>query len=239
MKTVQLSIHNEILQNYPETKVGYIAVSGLTNINLSLVSNSLTNLPNDGITKYQLNLQNLSEFPTIKRWREIYRNCGVKPKTYKSSIESLLRRFIQKKYTPIIPIVDTYNYISAYYALSAGGYNIDAIHSSLTLRYANENENFVPLGNIKGITISQNHIVYADENEDDSIVCWQWNHKDSKRTMLTPEVDHALFIFDCTSNDEIDRLNDMLDFFEITMMNANVEVQKKGILSIENDTISI
>jgi lysyl-tRNA synthetase class 2 len=234
MNTIKLSIHDDIFRNYPETRIGYIVVKNLNNINDSKVLQSLDFLPIQGINRYGLTLQNIADFSTISKWRDVYKDCGVKPKTYKSSIESLIRRFIQKKYSPIIPAVDAYNYISARYVLPAGGYNIANIDTSLTLRYANENEKFVPLGNAKDVNISSNHIVYADENENDPIICWLWNHKDSKRTMLTQDVDRALFIFDSVDVNESTRLEEMMTFFINTMESANVRVLNKGVLKIDN-----
>lgn len=239
MNSIKLNIHQDIFKNYPETAIGYIVVDNLSNINNANVTSSLEYLPIQGINKYGLTLQNLADFPTISNWRNVYRNCGVKPKTYKSSIESLLRRFIQNKYSPIIPSVDFYNYVSARYALPAGGYNINNINSSLTLRYAKGNEQFNPLGNAKDVSITSNHIVYADENETDPIVCWLWNHKDSKRTMLKEEVDYALFIFDSVDTNESERLNEMMSFFIGALENADVSIIKQGVLNADTNTVTI
>src|SRR5690606_35929395 len=136
MDNKHLIIEQEILNKYPQTSVGFIVVDGLSNINNSPMVDSLSYFPVQGINRYQLDIQNLSNFQTIANWRKVYQDCGVKPKTFKSSIESLLRRFISDKYSPIIPVVDFYNYISARYILPAGGYNLERIEKSLTLRFA-------------------------------------------------------------------------------------------------------
>ncbi|GGG25350.1 hypothetical protein GCM10011344_27540 [Dokdonia pacifica] len=230
MNTIKLKIDNKILEKYPDVKIGYILVSNLKKINNSLSLKSLESLPIQGINRYNLELQNLPDFSTISKWREVYRDCDVKPKTYKSSIESLLRRFIQGKYNPIIPSVDFYNYISARYILSAGGYDYTKIENSLTLRYAKSSDKFIPLGNSKNIEIQTSHIVYADENDNDPIVCWLWNHKDSKRTMLTETVDKALFIFDSIDFEGNKRLLDMIDFFCNSIQKSDVKIEAKGII---------
>lgn len=234
MNKVKLNISQQIFDQYPETSIGYISVDNLSMLNESNVIDSMTYLPQQGINKYELTIQNLADFPTISNWRNVYRNCGVKPKTYKSSIESLIRRFIQNKYNSIIPSVDFYNYISARYILPIGGYNFLKIKDSLTLRYANEKDNFTPLSGSKDISITNQHIVYADETENDSVVCWLWNHKDSKRTMLTKEVNKALFIFDCVNRNDVEKLNKMLLFFKKSLEEAKVKILNQGILDISN-----
>jgi DNA/RNA-binding domain of Phe-tRNA-synthetase-like protein len=237
MKTKTLTIAQEVFDNYPEISIGFMVVDNLHQIAIAKLPEEIKILSTKGISENAITLQNLVEFPTIATWRQIYQNCGVKPKTFKSSIESLLRRFLQKDYKGIIPIVDLYNYISSGYILSVGGYNIEKIEGTLTLRYGKHGDRFIPLNGKEDITVSSQHIIYADENQDEPVICWMWNHKDSKRTMLTNEVKTGLFIFDCVTPSDKTRLIAAQEEFSKNLIALGATVVSKGFIDNINNTI--
>jgi DNA/RNA-binding domain of Phe-tRNA-synthetase-like protein len=231
MKQKKISIESKILQDFPEVAIGYMVVDNLHHIANANITEDLLKIAVMGINENKLSLQNLVEFKTIADWRSTYQKCGVKPKTYKSSVESLLRRFIQNDYKRIINVVDLYNFISAGFILSIGGYNLERIEGCLELRHARNEDKFIPLSGKDDIPVSESHIVYADENMIDNIVCWMWNHKDSKRTMLGNEILKGLFIFDCLSDFDLDRLPTAQNQLCSILVLFGATVKQSGVLS--------
>jgi len=239
MTKAALMIDHDIFVRYPEVTIGYMVVDNLHNIALAKFSDDITNISQKGINENSLTLQNLVDFPSIAAWRQLYQECGVKPKTFKSSIESLLRRFVQKDYRPIIPVVDLYNYISAGHIISVGGYNWESIIGTLSLRYGRPEDVFIPLNGKESISITDKHIVYADEGSNDSIVCWQWNQKDSNRTMLTNEIKRGLFIFDSLISDDRNRLVSAMADFENLLTTYKVNILIRGVLDKHHPSLLI
>lgn len=237
MKQTALTIDREILQKYPDVAIGYMVVDNLHHVATAKISQEVKNLSLEGISDNQLTLQNLVEFQTIAAWRDTYQNCGVKPKTFKSSIESLLRRFIQNDYKEIIPAVDLYNYISAHFILPVGGYDLQKIEGTMALRFGKQDDRFIALNGKDDISIDRQHIIYADENPEASVICWMWNHKDCKRTMLTNEVTKGLFIFDCILPEDRPKLVEAQEQFAKYLTLFGALILLSGRLDSDNPTV--
>jgi DNA/RNA-binding domain of Phe-tRNA-synthetase-like protein len=69
----------------------------------------------------------------------------------------------------------------------------------------------VSLNGKEDIQVQAQHVIYADENAETPVVCWMWNHKDSRRTMLSAESTKMLFIFDCITSDDRKCLDKVLE----------------------------
>lgn len=229
MPQIKISICPKIIASYPEVAVGCIVIKNLNNI--VTTATIPANYIESGIHNNKITLQNIVNYPTISAWRDLYKTCNVKPKTYKSSIESLLRRIIEHKYNSISPVVDLYNYISAANILSIGGYDFEMLQGELTLRYVKPSDKFIPLSGKLDVTLSKEHIVYTDNALDDNVVCWMWNQKDSRRTMLTSSTVTGLFIVDCLTSFDSSRLENAFNDFNKFFSNAGAEIVFKSILS--------
>lgn len=234
MKQQGLHIDMEILKKYPDAAIGYMLVDNLDQVSAAKIPEAIRKISLQAISHYGLTLQNLTEFPAIATWRSIYQDCKVKPKTYKSSVESLIRRFLQNDYREILPIVDLYNYASAGFILPVGGYNFQNIAGTLTLRFGSENDKFISLNGKSDIDIMDSQIVYADENVEEPIICWMWNHKDCKRTMLTGDVTNGLFLFDCNKAEERGKLIEAQRWFGDTIVSFGGSIVTSGIIDIAN-----
>lgn len=149
-----------------------------------------------------INATNFVAHPSIALWRKIYEeDFQVNPKTYRSSIEALLRRVVTGKGVwNICSIVDLYNCCSIISFLPMGGYDLKKISGDICIRYAKKDEPFVGLGECEPIAAKSQHVVYAD---DDRILCWLWNHKDSAKTCIDQDSEHVLFFIDSFNHDKV------------------------------------
>jgi len=230
MQKIRIYISDDIIKDYPEVAIGYLHVENLNAVATKSLPDHISTLPGKAIEAHGLSLQSLVHHPTIQAWREVYQQCGVKPKTYKPSVEALLRRFLREDYKAIHNAVDLYNYISAGYILPMGGYNLKNIEQELGLRYGYEGEQFIPLSG-EGITPTSEHIVYADQKD---IICWMWNHQDCKRTMLHPDTASSLFIVDSLSIEERPTVELALVTLSECLVSLGASPIKSGILTDED-----
>nr|NKB47212.1 hypothetical protein [Legionellales bacterium] len=192
---MKIIIDKSIIQKFPDTTIGYIVAKLNVEQSLTYVENLKRKLPESlaqrGITK-----QNLASTPYISNWRETYKTFGVKPKQYKSSVEALTRRVISgKSVWNISSVVDLYNCCSVLSSFPMGGYDISKLHGDIRLRFGNQGETFVPLGasDNESETVETEHVVYSDN---DRVICWLWNYKDSQSTCIDESTKYAVFFVD-------------------------------------------
>lgn len=191
---MQISLDKEILEKYPDTQIGYLVAHVSVKHRDPLVDSLKNSLANH-LQDQGINATNFAIHPSIAIWRKIYeQDFSVKAKTYRSSIESLLRRVVTGKgIWNISNVVDLYNYCSILTLLPMGGYDLNKISGDIDIRYAKDEEPFHSLGEKEPIKAKAHHVVYADQK---NIICWLWNHKDSSQTCIDENTQYALFFID-------------------------------------------
>lgn len=194
-------IEAEILEKYPEVEIGYlvaqVSVKKSDPYVESLKQGLRKHLENQGI-----NATNFAIHPSIALWRKIYEeDFQVKAKTYRSSIEALLRRVATgKEVWSISNIVDLYNCCSIFSLLPMGGYDLGKVSKEIRIRYAKEGETFLSLGEREKVETKPNHVVYADGER---VICWLWNHKDSAETCIDEDSKAVIFFIDSFDRDRV------------------------------------
>ena len=192
MSTLRLEIDPAVAAEYPEILVGGFVVDGLDRLSgvpEDVFSSARPDLEGDGLT-----LQNLPGDPRIQGWREAIGRCGLKASTFKSSPEQLGRRLLKggEISTPI-PVVNAYCAVSARHLAAMGGYDLSRLPvTDLRLRPARpEADSFSPIGGkSKDFPLSEKVVVYAAGDE---VICFAFNHRDSRNTSITPETRRAVF----------------------------------------------
>ena len=140
----------------------------------------------------------LSSYPVVRRWREIYKSFGEKDA--RSSVEALIKRVKNGKGIPRInPLVDIYNLASLKFELPAGGENLDAITSDMTLGFADGSEKFLPIGGDAVENPNPGEVVYKFG---DTVVCRNFNYRESDITKLTSETTRAVIVFEDALGDD-------------------------------------
>ncbi len=196
-----IKIENEVLEKYPDMEIGYL-VAQVSVKKRDLFVEDLKESLEEYLQEQGFNATNFVTHPSISQWRKIYEeDFQVKAKTYRSSIEALLRRVIfGKKIWNICNIVDLYNCCSILSLLPMGGYDLKKVSGGITIRYAKEGESFFGLGERGKITARSNHVVYADDGR---IICWLWNHKDSAETCIDESSKYVLFFIDSFDHERV------------------------------------
>ena len=168
---MQISIEKEVLDAYPNAAIGYLVA--MVSVQKSepfvegLKSGLEQHLKNQGLDATQFTVH-----PSISVWREIYENdFHVKAKTYRSSLEALVRRVVTgKAIWNICNVVDLYNCCSVMSLLPMGGYDLDKISGDIRIRYAKEGEVFLGLERKKLQETHPDHVVYSGRSKSDVLV---------------------------------------------------------------------
>jgi DNA/RNA-binding domain of Phe-tRNA-synthetase-like protein len=202
---VTLRLEAEVLERFPALSVGGFAVAGVDRAAAALDEAALEALwagARSGLETAGARLETVAELPRVRAWRQAFAACGVKPSTYRSSVEALVRRVLKDGavQTPI-PAVTAYCALSVRHLAPLGGYDADRLPApEVAVRPARPGaERFSPLGGrAEDMPLDERVVVYASGDE---VICWSFNHRDSRDTCLLPETRAAVFFGEALAPD--------------------------------------
>jgi len=217
---MEFSIDKRIFDQVPTLKCGVLVLSNVENKRdiLETFNKEFSQIEKYVISKFDG--MELSEYPLVKKWREIYKGFGEKKA--RSSIEALVRRVSGGKgLYSINPLVDLYNIASLKFELPFGGEDLDAMKAPLELTVANGDEDFLCLGATQTESPNKGEIIYKSG---DVVVCRNFNYRESDITKLTKDTRNAIIVIEdvlgCAEN-----LNNALDWVSekaTTLLEAKV-----------------
>lgn len=231
---MQIRIEEQILKKYPSVQIGYLVAQVAIKKTDPFVESVKQGLQSH-LQEQGLNATNFTTHPAIATWREIYENqFHVKPKTYRSSVESLLKRVLTgKELWNICNVVDLYNCCSILSLLPMGGYDIRKISGDIHFRFGKTNETFRGLGERESVAVHPDHVVYADEQR---VICWLWNHKDSAETCIDESTESVLFFIDSF---DLDRVQSALEFLRDSLEKTGCTLLESGILNQTHSQVEL
>jgi DNA/RNA-binding domain of Phe-tRNA-synthetase-like protein len=187
---VYFRYHPDIFKHYPELKAGVVLARNLDNKKTpDDLLHEYIKEQNDTLTKLE-NTQ-LSELPSLSAWRAAFRKFGINPTKYRSAPESLLRRLTKKGDIPSINmLVDINNLISIRYFLPVATFDVRDIKGGLTVKLANGDEHFTPLGMADVENPQKGEVVFVDEN--DLVVARRWCWRQSQESAAQLDTNHAI-----------------------------------------------
>jgi len=231
---MNFTINSEIFNKVPTLKCGVLVLSDLDNQKdiTEFFDREFAQTEKDVTAKFSG--VELSEYPLVKKWREIYKGFGEKKA--RSSIEALIRRVSSGKgLYRINPLVDIYNLASLKFELPFGGENLDAMNAPLELTIANGDEVFLCLGSIETENPNKGEIIYKSG---DIVVCRNFNYRESDITKLTHDTKNAIIVIEDVMGC-IDSLNSALDWTSIQVKSLlGAKVVKRAVLDSQNPTLS-
>ncbi len=115
-------------------------------------------------TNLVLTKETLKDHPTVRALRDFYWRMSIDPTKTRPSSEALARRFIISNSIPKINnVVDAGNMASIETLVPIGIYDANKIIGDVTLRLANNNEEFIDISNEKHVLLGK-EIVLSDSN---------------------------------------------------------------------------
>lgn len=224
---MEITINEQILKKYPKMEIGYLVANVVVRKQDPHI-NTLKQSFIGHLQKLGLNATNFVTHPNLAIWRKIYKE-DFQETAYRSSIESLVRRIATgKELWNISNVVDLYNCCSILSLLPMGGYDVSKISGNIEIRYAKEREAFQGIGERLKIEAKSHHIVYADEER---VMCWLWNHKDSCETCIDEQTNQVIFFIDSVQPRESDELISALELLRLNLEAIKCEPLTSGILN--------
>lgn len=227
MTQMKIAIDQEILRDFPDAAIGYMVAAIEVGRSGEYVENLKKTLAAemDGIG---ISGETMMNHPDVARWREVFGKMGVKPSKYKSSLEALLRRLFKGELWSVSDVVDLYDCISVLNLLPMGAHDLAKIKGNLTLRYGREGEEFLPLGaGSDVVAVDPRHILYAD---DEKVVCWLWNHRDTREATVTEGTKRAIFLIDHAFSTQWRTVGQGLDALARELEKIGAKIETKGVI---------
>lgn len=134
----------------------------------------------------ELDKKNVTDFPGIKEWRQIFKQAGKDPNRYRHSAEALYRRIKKQNYLqPIHSAIDLNNFFSLQYEVPIGIYDSEQLEGDIQFKIGTSEESYLGLN---GRTNSlENFIITADKRGP-----FGSPFVDSERTAVSTETKSAL-----------------------------------------------
>lgn len=174
--------HEDTITTFPglfvvEGDVGPVSIEK-NNANLEMLKQTIITEVNERYT-----LEQVKDEPLFRAYRDFFWSVGVDPTKTRPASEALIRRILAGKPLPSInTAVDAYNLASIRTGVPIGAFDADLLHGELSMRFAQEGEEFLGIGMEKPINLQSNQVILIDEKE----IIAVYPYRDSDGTKITP-----------------------------------------------------
>lgn len=193
---VSFNIDQEVLSEFPDAQVRFVAAYGLQNTRpWTDVAKQLQGVEERVASGEWQPFQETDL--AIASWHDAYRRFGTNPRKFRPSIDALNRRLTRSGQLPRInPAVDAYNLVSVTFGVPAGAFDAAGLAHQVTIRFARPGDSFTPLGEpnvVEEPNSDKGEVVYAQGSQ---VLTRHWNYRDSDNTKVTEETRTVVFILE-------------------------------------------
>lgn len=141
-----------------------------------------------------------SQFESIRAWRQVFSQMGLRPTQYRCAAEQLLRRVRREGALPQVnPLVDLCNAASAAAAIPVAALDRDRIAGDLVVRMAAGDETYLTFGGEQEHPDS-GEVIFADDER--HAHARRWTHRQSARSAIGADTRRALIIVEAVHGAE-------------------------------------
>lgn len=136
----------------------------------------------------------VKEDEKIIPYREAFLKIGINPNKYQCSVEAMFSRIAKGNKIPSInPLVDLNNAISLKYTLPMGTHDLSIKRDNIELRYANEDDTFMPMNGETTETPDKDELIYAVGNQ---VRTRRWTWRQSNEGKIDGNTNYVFFPID-------------------------------------------
>jgi DNA/RNA-binding domain of Phe-tRNA-synthetase-like protein len=212
----------EVFALRPDYRVTLVAVDGIAPDPDDQTSEAMLQAA-EAAARGALRAGPVNQLPQVAAWRQAYRAFGVKPKSHRNSLESLLRR-AESGLPRINRLTDLYNAISVLHQIPLGGEDLARHVGPLRVIRASGTERFDTVAD-GGSVIEHpapGEVVRCDEL---GVTCRRWNWRQGRRTQFREDSTAALFILDAIDPMSDDALRVAVDDLVVHLIRLGPDVR--------------
>ena len=186
-------IQKEIFDKVEDLYVGVVVAKGIDN------SKEYPNI--DKLLKESISLaenkfldKKVKEDESIIPYRDAFLKLDINPNKYQCSVEAMFTRISKGKQLPSInPLVNLNNAISLKYTLPMGTHDLSKSDLNIEMRYANEDDTFIPMGTTEVEKPDIGEVVYAVGN---NVRTRRWTWRQSNEGKIDEKTNYVFFPID-------------------------------------------
>lgn len=194
---MKFSVSSEVFEKLDNVCFGVIVAKGIDN---SLLKNDIVEKLNQSIKNCEDKFKDtkIKELEEILYYRDVFKELGINPNKFMSSIEAMLTRTSKGKGLPnISPIVDLGNAVSLKYMVPLGAHDIDTLEGDIEVRFSKEGDSFIPLGTEETEILEDGELIYS---AGDNVRTRRWIWRQSEQGKITNESKNIFFPIDGFTN---------------------------------------
>lgn len=198
---MKFSVSSEVFEKLDNVCFGVIVAKGIDN---SLVKNDIVEKLDQSIKNCEDKFKDtkIKELEEILYYRDVFKELGINPNKFMSSIEAMLTRTSKGKGLPnISPIVDLGNAVSLKYMVPLGAHDIDTLEGDIEVRFSKEGDSFIPLGTEETEILEDGELIYS---AGDNVRTRRWIWRQSEQGKITNESKNIFFPIDGFTNKNYD-----------------------------------
>ena len=215
-------IQKEIFDKIDDLFVGVVVAKGINN---SKSYPKIDELLKDSITLAEERFldKRVKEDELIIPYREAFLKLGINPNKYQCSVEAMFTRIAKGKQLPNInPLVNLNNAISLKYTLPMGTHDLSRSNLDIEMRYAKEDDTFIPMGTDDIEKPDVNEVVYAVGNQ---VRTRRWTWRQSNEGKIDEKTNYVFFPIDGFKGFNDDKVKSAMEELEkVLKENFNCEV---------------
>lgn len=190
---MKFSVSSEVFEKLDNVCFGVIVAKGIDN---SLVKNDIVEKLDQSIKDCEDKFKDtkVKELEGILCYRDAFKELGINPNKFMSSIEAMLTRTSKGKGLPnISSIVDLGNAVSLKYMVPLGAHDIDTLDGDIEVRFSKEGDSFIPLGTEETEILEDGELIYS---AGDNVRTRRWIWRQSEQGKITNESKNIFFPID-------------------------------------------
>jgi len=136
-------------------------------------------------------LESVKDEPLFRAYRDFFWSVGVDPTKTRPASEALVRRILAGKTLPTInTAVDAYNLASARSGIPLAAFDAATLTGNLTMRFAEDGEEFLGIGMTKPVILSENQVILTDAEA--IIAIYPYRDSDATKITVATETIHLV-----------------------------------------------
>ena len=207
---MKFKIEDKIFEKLPDLYVGVVVAKGVDN---SKEYPEIDKLLEESLALAEKRFldKKVKEDAAIIPYREAFSALDMNPNKFQCSVEALFTRISKGKKLPSInPLVDLNNAVSLKHTLPMGTHDLSRSAKDIEMRYAKEDDTFVPMGSSEVEKPDSGEVIYAVGDE---VRTRRWAWRQSDYGKITPETSYVFFPIDGfkgVNDKEVDKAADEL-----------------------------
>lgn len=216
-------VQKEVFDKIEDLYIGVVVAKGIDNSKEykdidKMLEESMAN------AKKEFEGVKAKEDPRVIPYREGFQKVGINPNKFQCSVEAMVNSISKGRDVPHInPLVNLNNAISLKYTLPMGTHNLGLSNSDIELRFAVDEDTFIPMGSDTVEKLEPEELVYVVDNK---VRTRRWAWRQSKEGMIDKDTSYVFFPIDGFKGFNDDKVNEaMKELEEVLKKEFNCETR--------------